>query len=249
MGKLINFVPMDNKLINFILDNYKGVRRDRNLRIISGQLKSTDKEFKKHILNELVYARRDIIKNYRTIETCVEYRKIHSKNYKYFEEVGDITNVAETHIKIAEIDKLISDIKSVISIYGGYIMDILRFDMLSDHEACQVFNINYKTFQDDKKRYLNISEGNEEHLVYKVISICGPEYRQCKGRAKEYYDCPNSEMPVYWAMNEHIRQEMKDNKEFHEATYKAFKEIFPELKTYKTVKDLEGNIIKVIEDK
>jgi hypothetical protein len=239
---------MDNKLINFILDNYKGLRRDRNLRIASGQLKNSDPEFKHHILNELVYARREIIKYFQLIETLYEYRKIHSKNYKCFEKAGEISNAAETHIKIAEINKMIGDITNVIASYGGYVIDVLRFDMLSDHEVCQIFNINYKTFKDRKKHYFEICGDKEEHIVYLVLSVCGPEYRHRRGRAKGIYDCLDSEMPIYWAMHKHIMQEMKNNEEFNEAINKVFKEIFPEIKTYKAVKDLEGNVMRVVED-
>lgn len=242
----------NNEFVDFILDTFHGARRDRALKLATGQIKSTDPEFKKFIMNELVIIRRSIIKQYKKVEWLAEYRKEYSKRYKQFEKAGDIVEAAETHIKIAEINGYIKEIEGLIASYGSYVSDVLRFDLLTEHEACQLFNINYKTFQDEKKNYLAIEKkanGNNGHLVYSVIAVCAPEYRHRKGRAKEWIDCPNSEVPIYWAMHEHIKQEMKDNEEFKAATNKAFKECFPGLKTYRAVKDLEGNVVKVIEDK
>lgn len=240
---------MDNKkLINYVLDNYSGVRGSRMLKIAAGQLKSEDTEFKQYIINELVRYRRPIIENYKTIEKVAGYRKIHKRKYDYLESIGDIAKAAETHLKIADINNLISSCKDIIADIGKFIADTLRFDLLTEHEACQIFNINWKTWQDNKKMFLELDEREENHLVYSIIVVCGPEYRHRKGRSKDWYDCPNYEMPIYWSIHEYMMREMKDNKEFHNATNKAFKEIFGDIPTYHVVKDLEGRVIDIIED-
>lgn len=240
------------ELINYVLDNYSGVRGSRMLKIVAGQLKSEDTEFKQYIINELVRYRRSIIENYKTIERVAGYRKIHQKKYDYLESIGDIAGAAETHLKIADINVLINSCEDVISDIGKFTADILKFELLTEHEACQVFNINWKTWQEKKERYLNLRnkcKEKVEHLVYSVIAICGPEYRLRKGRAKEWYDCPNYEMPIYWAMHEYMMKEMENNEEFQVATTKAFKELFPGVRTCRVVKDLEGRVVDVIEEK
>lgn len=241
---------MDNKSVNFILDNYKGVRRDRALKVESGLLKSGDKEYSQFVKNEFIRVRRMVIKSLRNIEKCEGYRKTYLSSLKYYQEQHDIVQAANIQILISEINELISESDKVIADIGGIIADILKADIFSEHEICQLLNINNKSWEENKARYFGIG-GIESSmpLVYSVLLVTGPEYRWRKGRMKEFYDCPESEMPIYWAVHRHIMEVMKNNEEFHRATNKKFEELFPDLKKYKLVKDLEGNIIKVIGNK
>lgn len=239
---------MDNKSIDFILDNYKGKRRERALKVALNKLKTTDIEFKKYALNELVRFRWSLIKNYKSIELLHEYIRITEREYKKSKREGDIVKSAEVQLYISDVQRLIKDVKEIVASYGGIIASFLRFNILSEHEVCQVFNINHKVWEKQKSRYMSIST-NKENLVYSIIAITGVEYRKLRGRKKGYYDCPDYEMPVYWGMHEYMMHEMRNNEEFHKATTKAFKELFPKIKTYTAVKDLEGNIVKLLEDK
>ena len=56
-------------------------------------------------------------------------------------------------------------------------------------------------------------------------------------------------MPIYWSSFERIEKEIENNTELKNAAHKELKKLFPNLKTYKVVKDLEGNIINVIKNK
>lgn len=239
----------ENDTINFILDNYKGIRRNRALRIAAGELKTTDEEFKNFLFNELVRAKMSIITQYKNIEELTEWEHILVNRYKYFEGNGDMVQAAKTHLKIAEIKNLISKLEKLIASYGGFVANMLRGNLLTEHEACQLFNINWEEFKDRKQHYLEVCGEKKEHIVYLVIAITGCEYRWRKGREKSYFDCPQYEMPMFWAIHEYIMQEMKDNKDFHESTNKMFKELFPKVKTYKQSTDLEGNVLGYEEDK
>lgn len=238
---------MDDTRINIILDNCKGIRRDRALRVELGQLKESDDEFKKYIKNELVRARRIVIAFYNYIESLYELRMMEDKKYKHFESINDPVNRAETYLKISEINNTINDKLKIISDMGNFFIAVLRSNILEEHDLCQIFNINWRTFQDKKHEYIE-QFGKEEHLTYKVISVTGVEYRDRKGRDKEFYDCHRSEMPLYWSMFEHIMREIEDNKELNKATDERFKELFPDIKTCRVFEDLEGNIVKIVEE-
>ena len=236
----------NEEYINWILDNVKGIERDRYIRIEMG--KATPEEIKHVFINKMIKLRRIVIQNYKTIEKIVGYKRTHQKNYEYLEKIGDIVRAAETHLKIADINNLIIDCKDSICDCGKWFQYILRQDLLTEHEACQLFNINWKTFQDAKEEYLKMDETNSDHIVYSVIVVMASEYRERKGRMKDWLDCPRYEMPIYWAMHEYMMDATKDNEEFHEAAFKKFKEIFGDIPTYHAVKDLEGNIIEIVKD-
>ncbi|ADK13136.1 MULTISPECIES: hypothetical protein [Clostridium] len=238
---------MNDDSINYVLDNYKGVRRDRALKIISGQLKETDLEFKQYVKNELVRDRKTIIEQYKNIEGLHEVRKACEREYKYYEKINDVVNKAEFQLNISEVDKLAKEILRIIATLGEHFIDVLSLNILEEHDVCQLLNINWKIFKNNKQAYIK-QFGEKDKLVYKVISVMGPEYRYRKGRMKEIYDCPKYEMPVYWAMNERIMQEVDNNKELKKLADEAFEKLFPDVKTYRVVKDLEGNVIKVVEE-
>ena len=238
--------------IDYILDNLKGLRRDRALKIVTGQ--TTEAETKQYIINEFVRYRMEIIRTYRVIEELRDIKSISNKKYKHYESTGDIVHAAENHIKIFKINNDLKALRKCVGVFGARIIYFLKLNVLTEHEACQLFNINYKTFQNAKNEYSKVLEkdnkdiSNDEHLIYSVIAVCAPEYRHRRGRLKEWLDCPYSEMPIYWAIHEYMLQKMQDNEEFKEASDKAFKECFPGVKTYRAIKDLEGNIIKIEEE-
>jgi len=238
---------MNSKKINFILDNYKGIRRDRALKIESHHLNRCDKEYCQYLKNELVRIRKSIIEVYMKIETLYEYRKIHLRNLEYFEGKEDIVNAAEIQLKISEIVNQIVDFEKFISEMGRFLVTVLRANILTEHEICQLFNINEKTWENKKAEYLGAFEGKEDnaHLAYSILTINCPEYRIRKGREKGIYDCPKHEMPIYWAVHEYVLDLMKNNEGFKSATFKKFKELHPEVRICKVVKDLEGNINEV----
>jgi hypothetical protein len=239
---------MNKTSIDYILDNYKGIRRDRALKVVTGQLKSDDKELKQFVLNELVRCRREIVQAYEMIEIANDEISNLRKEYKECASKGDIVGAAETQLIISDIENSRGEIKATIISKGKLIRGLLKAEVITEHEACQVFNINHKTCAIEKESLYKMDTSKEDYSVFDVIVITGCEYRHRKGRAKEFYDCPHSEMPIYWAIHEYTMDAMNDNKEFQEASDKAFKRIFPEVKTYTAVKDLEGNVIKIVED-
>lgn len=232
-------------IINNILDNMKGKRRDRALKIATGQLHITDEEYKQFIYGELLRRKRIVIDSYKAIADLYNYRRQFDKWYKEYEDNGDIVSAAEVQVKIGGIKNLIRSLKADISEAGEYFINILSSDVIDEHEACALFNINSKTWENEKENYVK-QFGEEDNLVYKIISICAVEYRWYKGRYKDFYDCEMYEMPIYWAINEHIMQEMRENKELKKATDEKFKEIFGDMQTYRVVTDLEGNVVNIV---
>lgn len=241
---------MDTNSFDFIMDNYKGIKRDRALKIATNQLGKGDKEYCQYMKNELVTFRRSIIKYYKTIEKLSKYREEHMKDLKFWQENRNIIKEAETQLIISEIDEVIQGNRSLIARMGGLVAHILGLNILSEHEVCQLFNINAMTWKKKRGEFLSNCEGKQEsdNLISSVIVIKGPEYRALKCREKGVYDCPDYEMPIYWAMHEEAIEHMRTNEEFREAAREKFKQLYPDLKSYKVVKDLEGNIIEVIEN-
>jgi hypothetical protein len=239
---------MINCNIERILDTYKSnVTQSRILRIKSGQLKQTDPEWKLYIKNELIRSRWIVIALYKNIDELLEIKKTYDSYYKYFEKINDVVKKAEIYLQISEINKLVEDISKHIGSLGKFFIDVLNSNILSEHDVCQLFSINFRTFQNKKQRYKN-AFGEKDNLTFKIVSVTGAEYRYRRGKRKGIYDCHEYEMPVYWAVDECILQEMDNNKEFAEAADKVFKSIFSGVKTYRAVTDLEGNVIKVLEE-
>jgi len=244
---------MDKSNINFILDNYAGTRRDRALKLESGLLKRGDQEFNQYIKNELFRSRRIIIKNFMQIERISEYKKGHLSNLKCYQRIGDIVNAAETQLHISNLDIIKNETIESIATLGKLFADILRSDVLTEHEICQILNINAKTWDRCKTRYMRMRQDEwkaeaNNYLNYSIIAVTGPEYRERRGRMKYIFDCPDYEMPIYWAMHIYMIEAMKENKEFQKATREKLKEFWPEIKTYKVAKDAEGNVIKMVEE-
>lgn len=236
--------------INFVLDNFKGKRRDRALGILTGSIKENSEELISYFKCELIRVRRLAIKNFKVLEELYKIRYETSKTYKAFEKSGDIVRTAEIQLNLSKIDSIIKETKNIISELGETFINFLTADILTEHEACQIFNINFKTWQDNKKRYLKDCSGKDsKHLVYKIISVTGVEYRERKGNLKECYDCDKHEMPVYWAISERILSELENNVEMKKAARKKIDELFPEIRKYRAVKDLEGNIVRMEEIK
>ncbi|WP_454432378.1 hypothetical protein [Bacillus thuringiensis] len=75
----------------------------------------------------------------------------------------------------------------------------------------------------------------------------GLEFRHRKGRTQGIYDCPSHKMPFYWAVNKLIL-DFIDNSPKAKEKINNFLENDLGLTMYKTVEDLEGNILGVIED-
>ncbi len=216
-------------------------------RISSGNFKVDSEEYKQCVKNEIVVARRCIIHEFKDIDRLHETRRIYDKNYEYYGKTNDAVNRAETYLKICEINELVKQSLNIIANFGEALIELLTNNNFKEHDLCQLLNINWKTFQNVKSRYMK-NFGDKEHLLYRIVSVCGPEYRDRKGRMEECYDCPQYEMPVYWAISERIMQEMENNEEFKKATDKKFKELFPGLQTYRAVTDLEGNTVKVVKN-
>lgn len=239
-----------NDSINFVLDNFKGKRRDRALGILTGTINEDSKEYKNYFKCELIRARKLAIKNFKTLEELYKIRYETSKTYKAFEKSDDIVRAAEIQLNLSEIDSTIKEAENIISDLGELFISILSTDMLTEHEALQIFNINSRTWQKNKIRYL---EGNNErnsiNLVYKLISVTGVEYRRRKGDMKDIYDCDRHEMPVYWAISERILSELENNSELKKAARKKIDELFPGIRKYNAIKDLEGNIVRIEEIK
>lgn len=182
------------------------------------------------------------------MDKLYECKKIYDNDYEHFESSNDAVRRAETYLEISEINNLIEDISKHIANLGEIFIEILNLNILSEHDVCQLLNINWKTFQDKKQRYKN-KFGEKDNLTYKIVSVAGAEYRDGKGKLKDIYDCHEYEMPIYWAIGDRIMQEMDNNEEFHKSVRQGIKKFFPGIKTYKAVKDLEGNIVKVVEEK
>ncbi|MFL0198690.1 hypothetical protein ACJDU8_24500 [Clostridium sp. WILCCON 0269] len=239
---------MINCNIERILDTYKStVRQNRILRIKSGELKRTDPEWKQYIKNEFVRDRWIVIALYKRIDELLECKRIYDNDYIYFEKINDVVKRAEIYLQISEINKTIECISKHIANFGKFFIDILTLNILSEHDVCQLLNINCQTFQNRKRRYKN-KFGEKNNLTLKIVSVTGAEYRYRKGKLKGIYDCYEYEMPVYWAVDECMLQEMDNNKEFGEAAGEIFKSIFSDVNTYSAVMDLEGNVIKVVEE-
>lgn len=240
---------MINCNIERILNTCKSAaRQDRDSKIKSGQLNLTDPEGKQYVKNELVRARWIIIELYKHMNNLYECKRICDNDYKYFESINDPVRRAEAYLKISEINSLIENSSKYISNLGELFIEVLNWNILSEHDVCQLFNINWKTFQSRKQRYKNNFK-EKDNLIFKTISIAGAEYRDRKGRAKGIYDCDEYEMPVYWAIGDRIMQEIDINKDVKEKVRKGIKEFFPSIKTYRTIEDLEGNIIRIVADK
>lgn len=225
--------------INRILDTY---RSTRGLESLADSIKLDNPKVQPYVKNDLIRARWMVIELYKSIEELRQEKRTYEKEYKHFESINDTVGRAETYLKISEVDNSIKSILNTIAEYGYIFIDILSSDILAEHDVCQLFNINWKTFQDEKKKYIE-QFGKEDNLTYKVVTICGAEYRHRKSRANDFYDCDKYEMPVYWSITESIMHEMKNNREFKKATDEKFKELFPDIKFYRAVTDLEGNII------
>ncbi len=239
-----------DKLYDFVLDNFKGKRKDRALRFLSGQLKHGDPELKKYLSCEAARARRAVMGSYKMIELCEDHKREYQEVFNQYKAISNVVDAAELHLILAQLDEDIESEKKQIAFCGRHLSNILQNDVLTEHEACQLFNINEKTWEECRQRYYDLMKDKRKpaHPVYSIITVAGAEYRERKGRAKGFYDCPEYEMPVYWAIHEHIYSEMKGNKELNAAAFQKFKELWPEIKTYRAIKDMEGNIISTEED-
>lgn len=234
------------KVINNILDNMKGIRRDRALKFVTGKLKYGDPELQLYINNELIRRKRIVINEFKTLEDFYKQRERLKVLEKSFHESGNIIQESEAITIEGEIKEIIDNIKNSIVDMGKFFTTILSDEkLINDNAACAIFNINAKTWVNKKREY--IEQFNEkDKLVYKLLTVCGVEYRNRRGRAKDWYDCSQWEMPVYWSVSEFMFREIDKNKDLKNATRKTFKKVFGDIPTCRVVKDLEGNIISVI---
>ncbi|MDU7363902.1 hypothetical protein [Clostridium sp.] len=70
------------------------------------------------------------------------------------------------------------------------------------------------------------------------------EYRWRKGRSKDFIDCPDWEMPLFWCMSDHMHKAIKENPKLSNEMDKQFEEMFSDCIVDATI-DEKGNVIAV----
>lgn len=236
------------KKVSILLASSNGARGEVEKKIYSGEIGSQDKDLKSYTFSQIIRVKMAVSAIFKEIESVGEYRNKCQKLYKEFEDSGDIVGAAGMHLEIKDFQDIINVYKKQIATIGRFLIDILHCDIFTEHEMCQLLNINWITWQKEKESYIK-QFGEEEDLIYHITAVTGPEYRHRRGRMKDWYDCPRYEMPVYWSIHEAISQRMDEDEEFKKATDKKFKELFPDFKWYRGITDLEGNLIGLLEEK
>lgn len=143
------------------------------------------------------------------------------------------------------IDKLIENYKVQLNSLG-FVLINLYVPMLDKYfnkkEIVQLIGGSYEQIKridecQDKK------ETGTRSIVEAYIIHHG-EYRWRKGRSKDFIDCPDWEMPLFWCMSDHMHKAIKENPKLSNEMDKQFEEMFSDCIVDATI-DEKGNVIAV----
>lgn len=204
--------------------------------------------YKAVICNSLLHYKKMLKDLFSNLEYCYKARHGLQMRHEWLMECGEVKRATEKLLLLNDVKRLIKDNKKHVVSIGTTLIHATRFFDLSVNEVCTILGANelegqrlYKEYQENEK-HKNTFETFLEYAVHR-----GLEYRNRKGRTKDIYDCPKHEMPFYWAVNEVIFDAIDNSEEFKEKMRNYFKNELG-LTMYRTVEDLEGNVIDIVKD-
>ncbi|EOW9527909.1 hypothetical protein ACO11K_001555 [Bacillus cytotoxicus] len=206
------------------------------------------RSYKAVVCNSLLHYKRMLKDLFSDLEDCYKAKYNLRMGHKWLMECGEVKSASEKLLHLNDVNQLIKRIENQVLSIGLILINAIRFWNLSINEICTILGANelqaqkfYKEYQVDKKNQTTFKTFFE-YAVHR-----GLEYRHCKGRMKDIYDCPKCEMPFYWAVNEVILDALKNSEEYRKRIHDYFKNELG-LTMYRTVEDLEGNVVDIVKD-
>ncbi|KAB2423911.1 hypothetical protein F8167_07665 [Bacillus cereus] len=273
-AKQLNLVPDQLKteqLQNvFLFKEYKGeyicvYSRDNQIHFVSetfGKGKMTNQveffkvfgaewneyPYKMIVFNAIAWYKRWLKSNFNDMDELYDRKRSLQKQHEWLMEIMEIQRASEKLLFINEVNNVLNRVKEQTFSIGKQVIDIIHVWDFSVDEVCALLGGNaiegqrlYKEYREDKEQQKTFKTFMEYALHR------GLEYRHRKGRMKGIYDCPSYEMPFYWAVN-NVILDFIDNSPKAKEKINDFLKNDLGLTMYKTVEDLEGNILGVIED-
>ncbi|ARX68778.1 hypothetical protein BVH75_23100 [Bacillus thuringiensis] len=204
--------------------------------------------YKMIVFNAIAWYKRWLKSNFKDMDELYDRKRSLQKQHEWLMEIMEIQRASEKLLFINEVNNVLNRVKEQILSIGKQVIDIIQFWDFSIDEVCVLLGGNaiegqrlYKEYQEDKKH----QETFKTFMEYALHR--GLEYRHRKGRMKDIYDCPSYEMPFYWAVNKVILDFIDNSPKAKEKINNFLKNDLG-LTMYRTVEDLEGNILGVIED-
>ncbi len=114
----------------------------------------------------------------------------------------------------------------------------------NEHEIIQLVGGSEYKAKEIKNAIEDIGSRHlEGGLAFNFIFHHG-EYKWRKGRAKEFIDCPEWEMPLFFTISDYILKEIKSNPELKSGMDNLFQEMFEDTIAYPKY-DSQGNIVSL----
>lgn len=225
---------------------FKGANKDRYINIAMGKATGSDRLLISNLFVKTKLQLRDIYKNlnryWNELKWCnanIEKgltKESLAQHEKYKQALEDVRK---------------SNFKSL-KAYGQYLVDVLiplLNAYFTEHEIVQLVGGSMKKAEEIKSTIDRLGLKNKQGFAFNFIYHHG-EYRWKKGRAKDFIDCPNWEMPLFNCISDYILYEIENNPKLKQASDEVFEEMFGDAMVYATF-DNEGKIVsteKVIQD-
>lgn len=216
---------------------FKGIDKERWINIAMGKATGTDRLL---ISNLFVKTKFQLRETYINLERYWHELKWCNANI----ERGLTKESLEQHEKYKQaLEDAIKSNFNILKAYGQYLIDgliPLLNAYFTDHEIVQIVGGSIKTAEEIKSTMDRLDLKNKRGFAFNFIYHHG-EYRWGRGRAKDFIDCPNWEMPLFNCISDYILYEIENNPKLKQASDEVFEKMFGDAMVYATF-DNEGNI-------
>lgn len=143
------------------------------------------------------------------------------------------------------VNKLIKNYKTQLNSLG-YVLANLYVPMLDKYfnkkEIAQLIGGSYEQIKRIDEFQARKETGTRS--ITEAYIIHHAEYRWKKGRNKDFIDCPNWEMPLFWCMSDYMWKAIEEDPKLSNEMDKQFEEMFSDCMVNATI-DEKGNVIAV----
>lgn len=247
-GEYIALYKMDNK-IHFVSGTFgqgEVTNKSEFFKVFGTDWNT--RSYKAVVCNALIQYKRWLKDTFRNMEYLHRTKHGLQMRHEWLMGVGEVQEASEKLLLLNNVKKILKSHNEQVLSIGTILINTIRFWNFSVNEVCTILGANelegqrlYKEYRENEK-HKNTFETFLEYAVHR-----GLEYRNRKGRTKDIYDCPKHEMPFYWSVNEVIFDAIDNSEEFKEKMRNYFKNELG-LTMYRTVEDLEGNVIDIVKD-
>ncbi|MFI8707113.1 hypothetical protein ACIGHG_08530 [Bacillus sp. NPDC077411] len=206
------------------------------------------RSYKMMVLNALIWYKRWLKSIFKNMEELNKQKRGLQKHHEWLMEVGEIQKASEKLLLINDINGVLKSIREQVLSIGRKVIDIVHFWDFNVNEVCVLLGGNEVEGQRLYREYQEYRQHQDTFKTFLEFALHrGLEYRHRKERMKDMYDCPYYEMPFYWAVNKVILDAIDNSPKAKENIRNFFKNEMG-LTMYRTVEDLEGNILGVVKD-